>query len=312
MTTRSNRRKNAGIAAACAAAALVLSACATSDPLGQSSPDSGKPGTVPSSASAVVVGSQAYYSNEIIAAIYAQALENAGFSVKRQFNIGQRDAYMPQIQDGSITVFPEYTGNLLQFFDPQTEARSSQDVYAALQEVLPENLAVLEQSSASDQDSYTVTGAFAAEYGLESIPDLAGVSVPLVLGGPPELAERPYGPKGLAEVYGIEVGFSATGETTVEDLVAGTVNLANVYTADPRIQTDDLVVLQDPKSLFLASHVVPLANADLDDGARQVLDAVSAALTPEGLIALNVQSTVDQMSTPDIARGWLQENGLAG
>lgn len=290
--------------------ASLLVGCAASDPLGTTSSEESPSGKTASAESSIVVGSQAYYSNEIIAEIYAQALEDAGFDVRRQFTIGQRDVYMPQIEDGSITVFPEYTGNLLQFFDPTTQARSSEDVYTALEEALPDNLAVLDQASATDQDSYTVTQAFAEEYDLSSIPGLSRVSAPLILGGPPELAERPYGPAGLAEVYGIDVEFSATGETTVEDLVAGTINVANVFTADPRIQTDDLVVLEDPKSLFLASHVVPLVNREVKDEVADVLNGVSAELTPEGLVALNVRSTVDQMSTPDIAREWLEEHGL--
>ena len=45
-------------------------------------------------------------------------------------------------------------------------------------------------------------------------------------------------------------------------------------------------------------------------GVSDVINAVSAALTPEGLVALNVQSTVDQMSSDDIAAAWLAENGL--
>jgi osmoprotectant transport system substrate-binding protein len=287
-----------------AVAALALTGCASGDPL--ATPDD----TAAPESDTIVVGSQAYYSNEIIAEIYAQALENAGFDVERQFQIGQRDAYMPSIESGEITLFPEYSGNLLQFFDPEATARTPEDVYAALLETLPEGLTVLEQSAASDQDSYTVTAAFADEYALASIGDLASVDVPLTLGGPPELAERPYGPTGLAETYGVEVGFSATGETTVEDLVAGTVNVANVYTADPRIETEDLVVLDDPEGLFLASNVVPVVQADVADEIADVIDAVSAALTPEGLVALNVQSTVDLMSPADIASEWLAANGL--
>jgi osmoprotectant transport system substrate-binding protein len=134
--------------------------------------------------------------------------------------------------------------------------------------------------------------------------------VPLTLGGAPELEERPYGPAGLLEKYGVTVGFTATGDTTVEDLLAGTVNIANVYSADPRIQTEDLVTLADPEGLFLASNVVPLANAEIADEIADVINAVSAALTPEGLVALNVQSTVDQLSSADIATQWLTENGL--
>jgi osmoprotectant transport system substrate-binding protein len=169
---------------------------------------------------------------------------------------------------------------------------------------------VLDQSPATDQDSYNVTAAFAAENNLSSLADLAAVSTPLTLGGPPELEERPYGPSGLQEKYGVTVGFSATGDTTVEDLVAGTINIANVFSADPRIQTEDLVTLDDPEGLFLASNVVPLVNAEVADQIADVINAVSAKLTPEGLIALNVQSTVDQLSTDDIAAQWLQENDL--
>lgn len=305
------------LSAALAVAALALAGCSSSDPLAEpssgTSQNSGavETGDTDSATGTIVVGSQAYYSNEIIAEIYAEALQGAGFTVKRMFNIGQRDAYMPQIESGAITLFPEYTGNLLQYLDADTTARSADDVYAALQKALPDNLAVLDQASASDQDSYTVTQDFAEQYELASIADLAKVvDVPLTLGGPPELADRPYGPKGLKDTYGIDVGFSATGDTTVEDLLAGTVNVANVFTADPRIQTDHLVVLKDPKALFLASNVVPVVQEDVAEALAPTINAVSAKLTPEALVALNVQSTVDEKSSADIAKQWLADNGL--
>lgn len=288
-----------------AIAALALAGCASSDPLSGDSTDGGDTGD----SSTIVIGSQAYYSNEIIAEIYAQALEAGGFTVERNFNIGQRDAYMPALEDGEIDLFPEYTGNLLQYFEPDTTATTSDDVYAALQEALPDGLTVLDQSSATDQDSYNVTAAFAEENGLTSIADLAGIDG-LVLGGAPELEERPYGPSGLEEVYGVTVSFQATADTTVDELVAGNIQIANVYSADPRIKTEDLVTLEDPKGLFLASNVVPVVNADIADEISDVINAVSAALTPEGLVALNVESTEDERSPEDIAADWLADNGL--
>ncbi|MDQ7879705.1 ABC transporter substrate-binding protein [Microbacterium sp. QXD-8] len=288
-----------------AIAALALAGCASSDPLSGDSTDTGDNGD----SSTIVIGSQAYYSNEIIAEIYAQALEAGGFTVERNFNIGQRDAYMPALEDGEIDLFPEYTGNLLQYFEPDTTATTSEDVYAALQDALPDGLTVLDQSSATDQDSYNVTAAFAEENGLTSIADLAGIDG-LVLGGAPELEERPYGPTGLQEVYGVTVSFQATADTTVDELVAGNIQVANVYSADPRISTQDLVTLEDPKGLFLASNVVPVVNADIADEIADVINAVSAALTPEGLVALNVESTEDERSPEDIAADWLAENGL--
>jgi osmoprotectant transport system substrate-binding protein len=304
MFTARTRKGLAGVALG-AVAALALAGCSSGDPL-----DSGEPSGDAGTDGPVVIGSQAYYSNEIIAEIYAQALENADIEVERQFNIGQRDAYIPLLEDGEVNLFPEYSGNLLQFFDEDTEARTAEDVYAALPDALPEGLEVLEQSTATDQDSYTVTADFAEQYDLTTIADLTNVDVPLTLGGAAELAERPYGPEGLAETYGVEVAFTATGDTTVEDLVAGTVNIANVYTADPAIQTEDLVVLEDPEGLFLASNVVPVVSEGVADRVADVINAVNAALTPEGLVALNVQSTVDELSSPEIATQWLEENDL--
>jgi len=305
MFTARTRKGIAGLAGV-AIAALALAGCSSSNPL-----DSGSSADPGESGGTIVVGSQAYYSNEIIAEIYAQALEGAGLTVERQFNIGQRDAYIPLLEDGSVSVFPEYSGNLLQFFDESTTARTADEVYAALPDALPDGLEVLDQSTATDQDSYTVTKAFADQYKLKTIADLANVDVPLTLGGNAELAERPYGPTGLKSTYGVDVAFSATGDTTVEDLVAGTINIANVYTADPRIQTDDLVVLEDPDGLFLASNVVPVVNSAIADQVADVINEVSAKLTPEGLVALNVQSTVDQKSSADIAKAWLADNGLS-
>lgn len=292
--------------AAVAATSLALAGCASSDPLtgGDGGGESG------SDSSVIVIGSQAYPSNELIAEIYAQALEADGFEVERNFTIGQRDAYMPSIEDGTIDLFPEYTGNLLQYFEPDTTATTTDDVYAALQEALPENLTVLDQSSATDQDSYNVTRTFAEENDLTSIADLAGIEG-LVLGGAPELELRPYGPEGLKEVYDVDVTFNPTADSTIEELVAGNIQLANVYTADPLISANDLVTLEDPEGLFLASHVVPLVNVDVADEIADTINAVSAAMTPEGLIELNVQYTVEQRSLGDVASEWLEANGLA-
>ena len=302
MFTAKNKGRLA-IGAVAVGAALALSGCASGDPL-----DTGS--NAPSDSTTITVGSQAYYSNEIIAEIYSQALENAGFTVERKFNIGQRDAYLPSLENGDIDLFPEYTGNLLQFYDAKTTATTSDDVYSALAGALPKGLTVLDQASATDQDSYNVTAKFAADNKLKSLADLANVTTPLTLGGNAELEQRPYGPAGLLTAYGATVGFSATGDTTVEDLLAGTVNIANVYSADPRIQTEKLVTLDDPKGLFLASNVVPLVNADIADSIASVINAVQAKLTPKALVAMNVESTVDQQSSADIATKWLKDNDL--
>jgi osmoprotectant transport system substrate-binding protein len=124
------------------------------------------------------------------------------------------------------------------------------------------------------------------------------------------LAERPYGPAGLAAVYGFNVEFEATGDTTVDALVAGLVDMANVYSADPRIQTLGLVTLEDPRGLFLASNIVPIARSSVADRLAPVINPVAQALTAEDLVALNVRSTVEQLSAAQIATEWLRSKGF--
>ena len=258
---------------------------------------------------AIVIGSQAYYSNEIVAEAYAQALEEAGYEVERNFSLGQRDVYVPAILEGEVDLFPEYTGNLLQYFNPDASETEASAVYGALTNALPDGLSALAMSPATDQDSYNVTQEFAAANNLSSISDLANLGS-VTLGGAPELAERPYGPTGLLSVYGVRVEFLATGDTTVESLVAGDVDMANVYSADPRINQLGLVTLSDPEGLFLSSNLVPIASSALDQGAIDAINAVSLAMSADELVAMNVRSVEEELSASQIAGDWLRSEGL--
>ncbi|GAA2022413.1 ABC transporter substrate-binding protein [Agromyces tropicus] len=297
------------LAAVAVGATVALAGCASGDPL-DDEPSSGDGG-----GETIVIGSQEYYSNEIIAEIYAQALEANGYTVQRDFNIGQREVYLPELEAGNIDLFPEYTGNLLQYYVPDTTAKTSDDVYAELEGALPDGLRVLDQSSATDQDSYNVTREFSDENGVTSLADLKDVSTPITLGGNAELETRPYGPEGLQDVYGVEVGFTAIqdsgGALTLKALTDGQVQMVNIYSADPNIATNDLVTLEDPEGLFLASNVVPIASEKVTDEVAAIINEVSAAMTAEDLVQLNSESVNDQRSADDIAADWLSEQGLA-
>ena len=285
--------------------AVLLTGCSNNDPLSSGGS---------SSSSTIVVGSQSYYSNEIIAEIYAQALEHDGYTVTRQFGIGQREVYLPEIEAGQIDLFPEYTGPLLQYWDPTTTARLGDDVYAQLKTVTPSGLRVLDQAPATDQDSYVVTQAFAQQWGLTTISDLSKVTTPMTMGADSEAQSRPNGPEGLKNTYGVSVNFTPIedggGPVTVKALQTGQIQLAIIYTADPSIATNNLVSLTDDKGLFLASHVVPLASTKIDDKAAGIINSISAAMTPDELIGLNAQSVNDQLPASTIAKNWLASKNL--
>jgi len=289
----------ARIAAAGAALAvtLALSACGSGNPLDQPSTAGGGSGDK------IVVGSQAYYSNEIIAEIYAQGLEKDGQKVERRFNIGH-------VKSGAISLFPEYTGNLLEFLQGKAASTSPADVYAELKKALPKGLVALDYAQAADQDTYTVTKATADKYGLQTIADLSKVQGKVTIGGAPEFEKRPYGPAAAKTQYGVDLAFSATGPTTLDALRAGTVQVADIYSADPAFEKGDLVTLKDPKNMILSSNVVPIASEAVSGKISKVINAISAKLTTEELVKLNVQSTVDKRQPAEIATAWLKDKGL--
>lgn len=292
------------------ASSVALAACSSSNPLAEPSRTSS------AAPKHIIVGSQDYYSNEIIAETYAQALESSGYTVDRQFRIGQREVYLPEITAGKIDLFPEYTGPLLQVWRPNTTARLANDVYAELKTATPAGLRVLDQSPATDQDSYVVTKEFASQWGLTTIADLAKVTVPMVMGANSEAQSRPNGPGGLERTYGIKVGFTPIedggGPLTVKALKDSKIQLAIIYTGDPAIAKNDLVPLEDTKGLFLASHVVPLASKNVDDAAAAVINKISAAMGPSDLLAMNGRSVDEKLAAKVIAKDWLASKKLPG
>lgn len=294
--------------------AATAAACSNADPLAEdtAAPDGGA-SDGGGAGGTIVVGSQQYYSNEIIAELYAQVLEAAGLTVDRQYQIGPREVYMPELESGAIDLLPEYLGNLLQYVDPEAAGGTADELSTALGEALPEGLRVLDHAEATDQDSYTTTAAYASENSLVSIADLAGIDG-LQIAANPEFEDRPYGPAGAQEIYGVSVTVlpvsDSGGPLTLQALLDGTTQLADIYTADPAIAANDLVTLEDPEAMILPQNVAPLVSAKIDETAAAALAPVTAALTTEELIALNTRSVDEQLDSATIAGDWLAEKGL--
>lgn len=314
MSIHSTRRHLLG-ALGLGGVALGAAACSSSDPFAEEGGDGGgsSDGGGSADAGTIVVGSQAYYSNEIIAELFAQVLEKAGLTVDRQYQIGQREVYLPELESGALDVMPEYTGNLLQNYEPDAESASPEEIHSALSEVLPDGLRLLPFAEATDQDSYTTTSDFASSNSLTTIADLAGIK-DLKIAANSEFEVRPYGPEGVKKVYGVDVAVvpveDGGGPLTVQALTDGDVQLADLYTSDPAIAANDLVPLEDPESLILPQNVVPVVSEKVDDDAEKAITAVIEALSADDLVELNRRSVEDQASSADIAKQWLGEKGL--
>lgn len=290
---------------------LSIAGCGSSNPLGG--------GEISGDLKSITIGSADFTESKIIAEIYAQALEANGFTIKRQFGIGSRETYIPAVQDHSIDLIPEYTGNLLQYFDAEATATTSDAVLLDLLRALPGDLSILYPSPAEDKDTLAVSEAVAQEWNLTSIADLAKRSPEVKVGGPSEFQTRVTGLVGLKQKYGLDIApanFVAIsdggGPATVQALTGGTVTAANIFSTSPAIEKNNLVVLEDPESVFLAANVVPLvASQKMSNDLKSVLDAVSAKLTTEALIQLNTSVEGNAGVDPDEAAAeWIRDNGF--
>ena len=297
-------------------AALLLAACGggNNNPLGQSS--AAPSGSASAGSGPIVVGSANFTENKILAEIYSQALKAKGIESSTKLGIGSREVYIKALQDKSIAVVPEYTGNLLLNFDKESKAKTADEVEAALPKALPADLKVLKSSAAVDQDVYVVTKEFSEKNAVMSLADLSKVAGGVTVAGFSELEKRAYGPTGLTSTYGVKVKeFKPydSSELMAAELKKGKVDVADMFTTDSAIGRNQLVQLQDPSKLILPQNVIPLIRSEVADNtaATGALDAVQAALTTEELTALNSKVDADHEDPDQVAKEWLTSKGLA-
>lgn len=314
------------------ASALALAACGSSGSSNKTSPPatsapaattaspsasgsaSGGSGSFPAGPGSITVGSADFTENTLLADIYADAMSAKGVKVSKHLNIGERPIYMKALNDGSIDFIPEYSGSILSYLDASATAKTPPDVYSALQQKLGSNLAALQYAQAQDSDTITVTQATAQKYNLKSIADLAPVASKLTLGAPAQFKTRPDGIPALKSVYGVTFGrftpLQAGGAITVTALKGGTIQAADIFSTDSSIAKNNFVSLTDPKSMFAAQNIVPIANkAKLTQPMVDASNAVSAKLDTKTLADLVAKAS---SGDPDqVAKQWLASVNLA-
>ena len=300
--------------------ALLVSACSTGG-------SSTAPGASTAQRPAVVIASEGFDESQLLAEIYAQALEAHGYTVTRQ-DFASRALAMPALDSGDINLLPEYIGSLLRKLGTMPggnalgEATGDTDeTMTALAAALePKDQSVLEAAPAQDGDGFVVRQETADEFSLVTMSDLADIAGQLTWGLPLECSTNPSCGPGLKDVYGIDIATlqvenlgACSGEmaTALND---GGIGVAELCTTQADIGRYNFVLLEDDKKLIPAQNVAPVARNDLlaaaPDDFEATLNAVSAKLTTAELTKLNVRVSVNQESIEDVASQWLADQGL--
>ena len=266
----------------------------------------------------IVVGaSGAFTESRLVAEIYAQVLEGAGYGVERQFDLRSREISQNALESGQIDLKPEYLSSLLLFLEPNAQA-SDDPAGVARQErelLQQKGITVLTPSPAHDTNEFVANAKTAQRFDLTTMSSLAPVASQLTFGGQPECAKRPFCLPGLNSVYGIvfqdfdplDVG----GPQTVAALRADAVQIGLLFSTDPSITRNGFVPLVDDKHLQNAENITPVIRSDkLNNEVRGLLDAVSARLSTENVTELVGKVVIDKQHVAAVAREFLAANGL--
>ena len=266
----------------------------------------------------IVVGvSGAFAENQIVAEMYAQVLEHAGYTVERQLDLRSREVSQNALEAGYIDVKPEYLSSLLLFLDPNAEASAdAAGVARQTAELLrSRGLTLLTPSAAEDTNQFVANAETAQLFDLTTVSSLAPVAGQLTFGGPPECPQRPFCLPGLQEVYGVLFDdftpLDAGGPLTVDALRRDAVQIGLLFSTDPSIEQNGFVPLVDDGLLQNAENITPVIRSEmLNDEVRRLLDAVSARLSTEKMTELVGRVVIDGRDVATVATGFLTSNNL--
>jgi osmoprotectant transport system substrate-binding protein len=313
---RMPQRRNV-LQAACLALAVLCGACTSSGSHG--SPGQGRAAGHPGAT--ITVGSFDFPESVLLAYIYADALAAKGFPVRVLPDLGTRELVEPALMTGLVQLVPEYTGSALNFISLGRRSATSdatQSDRALARSAARRGLVAAQPAPAQDANAIVVTAATAARYHLRSIGDLATAARKLVFGGPPECRERADCLPGLERRYGLRFAtFTPTdtgGPLTMQALASGQIGVGLLFTTNPAIPRQHLVILADNRALQPAENIIPLVRRATMDryGPRLLtaLDAVSARLTTPVLRSLNARMELDGLDARKVADDWLRAQAL--
>jgi len=309
-------RTNRMLALGAVLLALTISACTpgggSTSPSASASASAAKP--------TVTVGSAGFDESALVAEIYAQALEAHGYTVNRKLQLGERPVVQAALAANQVNLVPEYLGGLASSLGA-TISSDAQATFDAMQvKLAAKGLVALNYSPGTDADGFVVRQETATTLNLATMSDLAKVADQLVWGLAPGCPDNPVCGPGLKSTYGIDISklqvesLPACSGQMAQSLNSSAIDVAQVCTTQPDIQTFNFVLLKDDKGLQPAQNIAPVARKDLLDAApddfEATLNAVSAKLTTAELTKLNVEVSVNQVSLADAAHQWLTDNGL--
>ncbi len=315
-----------GIRAVGAVAAVVMLGAGLSACGGKSLENSGSGSSSGGSGSkgSLVIGSAGFTESTLLAQMYAQLLDHAGYHTSIK-TVDNRELYEPALEKGQIDVVPEYAATLAEFLNQKANGANARPVassdlrstVAALDKLATaRGLKVLPAGRAVDQNAFAVSKSFADAHHLKTLSDLGKSHLKVRLAAGDECTDRPFCEPGLKKTYGIDItGIDPKGVGTTQSKQAvknGSDQMVLTTTTDATLSDFGLVLLQDDKKLQNADYVLPVVNAEHagSPAIAAALNKLNKVLTTADLTRLDKDVDGERQQASDVATAYLKSKGL--
>lgn len=262
------------------------------------------------SSTTIRVGSKDFTENLVIAEIYALALEDNGYNVKRVSNISSSLIHNSIVND-EIDLYPEYTGTGLLSVLGEDMETDPEKVYKTVKKEYEErfNLTWLDYASANDSQGLVIRTETANLLNIKTISDLQAHASELRFASQGEFDEREDGLPGLEKTYGTfnwkssKIYDNSLKYSVLENDEA---DVTPAYTTEGQlVNTDEFTLLEDDKQFWPPYNLAPVVRDNiLDDNPdiKTILNNISAKLDTETVTELNAKVDVDGQEYTDVAK----------
>ena len=294
---------------------MVLSAC------GASGDDGASPRASGEAFPTIVIGTGGGVELELLAEVYAQAIEAAGYPVRREPVSVDTGVLHGRLATRSVDLAPGQIAAFLGVYDEQSSGNAEDDLADLRSALAEDGLAALEPSRAVRTPGFGVRHELASELTIATMSELVSSASDLTWGLPDACSTMAGCGDVLSDGYGIDPGeldvesVPACDPAAAEALNEAVVDIALLCTTQPEIERFNLVVLEDDRQAQPSGAFVPVINEALlalaGDDLSEALDAVSDVMTTAELTSLVARVSIDGEAIPDVARSWLEDRGLA-
>ena len=255
----------------------------------------------------IVVGSKADREGHLLGEIFAQVLEDAGFTVERRLGLGQTIITYQGLAEGELDVYPEYTGTLAHAILKLDDVPPLKTLDELSRE---QGLRVLEPLGFNNTYAVSMRRDQAESLGISTIGDMAD-HPDLSVAMSHEFIKRPDGWPGLAAEYGLsQVPRGIEHGIAYQALRESKIDATDAYSTEGDIKRFDFVLLDDDKGYFPEYLAVPFVNAALPEDAVAALNQLAGSLDEDSMQALNARVSTDEQSFAQVASRFIQEQGI--